>query len=66
MGNLETARIDTDPKETPLFRAALGNRKALSDGPLSANDMRHMLKRKLKDAGLVRTEIHPESDFGSI
>ena len=41
-----------DPKEAPLFRAALGNRKALSGGPLSANDMRRLLKRRLKDAGL--------------
>lgn len=49
---LEAAGIDADPKETPLFRAALGNRKALSDGPLSANDMRRLLKRRLKDAGL--------------
>ena len=49
---LKAARIDTDPKETALFRATLGNRKALSDGPLSANDMRRLLKRRLKDAGL--------------
>ena len=49
---LEAAEIHTNPKETPLFRAALGNRKALSDGPLSANDMRRLLKRRLKDAGL--------------
>ena len=49
---LAAAGIDADPKETPLFRPALGNRKALSDGPLSANDMRRLLKRRLKDAGL--------------
>ena len=49
---LEAAGIDADPKEAPLFRAALGNRKALSDGPLAANDMRRLLKRRLKDAGL--------------
>ena len=49
---VEAAGIDTDPKETPLFRAALGNRKVLSDGPLLGNDMRRLLKRRLKDAGL--------------
>ena len=49
---IEAAGIEGDPKEAPLFRAALGNRKALSGGPLSANDMRRLLKRRLKDAGL--------------
>ena len=49
---LEAAGIEADPKETPLFRAALGNRKLLSDSPLAANDMRRLLKRRLKDAGL--------------
>ena len=49
---LEAAGIDTDHKETPLFRAALGNRKVLSDRGLSANDMRRLLKRRLRDAGL--------------
>ena len=49
---LEAAGINAGPKEAPLFRAALGNRKALSDGPLSANDMRRLLKRRLKDASL--------------
>jgi site-specific recombinase XerD len=49
---VEATGIDTDPKETPLFRAALGNRKVLSDHGLSANDMRRLLKRRLKPAGL--------------
>ena len=49
---LEVAGIEADPKDTPLFRAALGNRKVLSAAPLSANDMRRLLKRRLKDAGL--------------
>ena len=49
---LAAAEIEVDPKETPLFRAALGTRKVLSDAPLSANDMRRLLKRRLKDAGL--------------
>ena len=49
---LMAARIDADPKETPLFRAALGKQKKLSRNPLSANSMRRMLKRRLKDARL--------------
>ena len=47
---LMAARIAADPKETPLFRAALGKQKKLSRNPLSANSMRRMLKRRLKDA----------------
>ena len=43
---LQAARIAADPKETPLFRAALGKQKKLSSRtPLSANAMRRMLKR---------------------
>ena len=42
---LQAARIAADPKETPLFRAALGKQKKLSRNPLSANSMRRMLKR---------------------
>ena len=49
---LEASGITGAPKEAPLFRAALGNRKRLSERPLSANDMRRLLKRRLKDAGL--------------
>ena len=49
---LQAARIAADPKETPLFRAALGKQKKLSAAPLSANAMRRMLKRRLKDARL--------------
>ena len=49
---LEAAGINADPKETPLFRSALGKQKQLSPRPLSANSMGLMLKRRLKDAGL--------------
>ena len=42
---LQAARIAADPKETPLFLAALGKQKKLSRNPLSANSMRRMLKR---------------------
>ena len=34
---LHAARIAADPKETPLFRAAMGKQKKLSASPLSAN-----------------------------
>ena len=47
---LETAGISEDPKETPLFRSALGKQKQLFLRPLSANSMGLMLKRRLKDA----------------
>ena len=49
---LEAAGIHADPKESPLFRSALGKQKQLSPRPLSANSMGLMLKRRLKDAGL--------------
>ena len=50
---LEASGIADAPRETPLFRAALGKQKKLSDRPLSANSMGLMLKRRLKDAGLA-------------
>ena len=46
------AGIEDAPKETPLFRSALGKQKQLTARPLSANSMGLMLKRRLKDAGL--------------
>ena len=49
---LLAARIAADHKETPLFRAARGKQKTLAAGALSANAMRRMLKRRLKDARL--------------
>ena len=49
---LASAGIEDAPKETPLFRSALGKQKQLTDKPLSANSMGLMLKRRLKDAGL--------------
>ena len=50
--HLEAAWIEDAPKETPLFRSALGKQKQLTARPLSANSMGLMLKRRLKDAGL--------------
>ena len=49
---LAAAGIQDAPKESPLFRSALGKQKQLSPRPLSANSMGLMLKRRLKDAGL--------------
>lgn len=49
---LEAAGISEAPKESPLFRSALGKQRRLSPRPLSANSMGLMLKRRLKDAGL--------------
>jgi len=49
---LEAAGISEAPRETPLFRSALGKRRALSARPLSANSMGLMLKRSLRNAGL--------------
>ena len=49
---LEAAGIRENPKETPLFRSALGKQRALSARPLSANSMGLMLKRRLRNAGL--------------
>ena len=51
-GYLEAAGIEDAPKETPLFRSALGKQKQLSPRLLSANSMGLMLKQRLKDAGL--------------
>ena len=49
---LAAAGIQYAPKESPLFRSALGKQKQLSLRPLSSNSMGLMLKRRLKDAGL--------------
>ena len=49
---VEAAGIDADPKESPLFRSALGTQRQLSLRPVSATSMSLMLKRRLKDAGL--------------
>ncbi len=49
---LAAAGIETDPKEAPLFRSALGKQKQLSPRPLPADSMGLMFKRRLKDAGL--------------
>ena len=49
---LKAAGIEAAPKESPLFRAALGKQRRLAPTPLSAKSMGLLLKRRLKDAGL--------------
>lgn len=49
----------SDP-QTPLLRSAIGRTKKLTDSPMSAADVRWMLKRRLKDAGLP-THYSPHS-----
>ena len=56
---LEAAGIEADPKESPLFRSALGKQKQLSPRPLSANSMGLMLKRRLKDVGAAPRSSAP-------
>jgi integrase/recombinase XerD len=46
-----SAGIAEEPK-APLFRAADGKRKLLTDSAYRAPSMRQMMKRRLEDAGL--------------
>lgn len=48
---IAAAGIAEEPK-APLFRAAEGKRKVLTDSAYRAHSMRHMMKRRLGDAGL--------------
>lgn len=47
-------------KSTPLFRSAIKKTDKLSDLPMHTNDIRRMLKRRLKAAGLS-SEFSPHS-----
>ena len=49
---LDAAGIIGQEGRTPLFRAADGKRKRLTDAGYAAHSMRQMLKRRLEDAGL--------------
>lgn len=49
---LAAAGIESDPRETPLFRTAAGKTKRLTARGVTAIDICAMLKRRLKDAGL--------------
>ena len=47
-------------KGSPLFPSAIGKTETLTDLPMHPNDLRRMLKRRLKEAGLS-TEFSPHS-----
>ncbi len=49
---LAAVGIDGAAKTAPLFRAAHGKRKKLTEAAYAAHSMRQMMKRPLKDAGL--------------
>ena len=49
---MTAAGIEEESRNSPLFRAAEGKRKALTSDRYVAHSMRQMLKRRLKDAGL--------------
>lgn len=51
-GYLALANAATWPVDAPLFRAAIGKTKSLSDKPLSPGDACRMLKRRLRRAEL--------------
>lgn len=46
------AGIGEDSKASPLFRAAIGKRKQLTNAAYAAHSIRQMMKRRLGDAGL--------------
>lgn len=47
---IERARLS--PKDTPLFRSAKGKTGELTSEPMQADDVRRMIKRRLRAAGL--------------
>ena len=49
---LDAAGIKDAPKDSPLFRSAIGRTKALSAKAPTAGDLGRMVKRRMKDAGL--------------
>ena len=52
MRYLEQAGLTDAPKDSPLFRSALGRKDALFDRPLSGVDVCRLVKRRLAAAGL--------------
>ena len=49
---IAAADLEGESRNSPLFRAAEGKRKALTAERYAAHSVRQMLKRRLKDAGL--------------
>jgi len=54
---IEAAGLAGQPDKTPLFRSAMKRKRALTDRPLTGNDLLRIVKRRLKAAGL------PEGTF---
>jgi site-specific recombinase XerD len=54
------AGLETEPRESPLFRTAAGRTRALTMNRMSAIDICRMVKRRLKDAGLP-SRLSPHS-----
>jgi len=56
---LDSAGITAENKDRLLFRSTLGRTKRLTDKPTTMKDACRMVKRRLKDAGLlVRLSPH--------
>ena len=51
---LEAAGLQEAPNDTPLSRTAISKTSQLTDNALHANDISHMMKRRLKDGSLPR------------
>ena len=51
---LEAAGLQEAPNDTPLSRTATSKTSQLTDNALHANDISHMMKRRLKDGSLRR------------
>lgn len=49
---ITAAGIENNARTAPLFRAAAGKSKTLTNDRYDAHSLRQMLKRRLKDAGL--------------
>jgi len=46
------ARLDAEPKESPLFRTAIRNEKRLTSRAMTGQDICYMMKLRLERAGL--------------
>jgi site-specific recombinase XerD len=57
---LNAAKLEGEPKETPLFRTTVRRTKALTQNSMTAVDMCRMVKRRMKATGLPR-RLSPHS-----
>jgi len=51
-GNIEAAGLAGQHDKSPLFRSAMKRKRALTDRPITGNDLLRIVKRRLKAAGL--------------